>query len=129
MGHQVAGADVQGSAVLTETLSQYSALMVMVMVMVMVMEKEYGEAYMQSLLKSELDTYLSNRGLEVLEESPLMPVENQDYIHYRKGSLVIYALKDYLGADVVNKILSKFIDEWGVQRGSLSDYNAFACQD
>jgi ABC-2 type transport system permease protein len=123
MGHQVAGADVQGSAVLTETLSQYSALMVMVM------EKEYGEAYMQSLLKSELDTYLSNRGLEVLEESPLMPVENQDYIHYRKGSLVIYALKDYLGADVVNKILSKFIDEWGVQRGSLSDYNAFACQD
>ena len=125
MGHQVAGADVQGSAVLTETLSQFSALMVMVMVM----EKEYGEAYMQSLLKSELDTYLSNRGLEVLEESPLMPVENQDYIHYRKGSLVIYALKDYLGADVVNKILSKFIDEWGVQRGSLSDYNAFACQD
>jgi ABC-2 type transport system permease protein len=80
MGHQVAGADVQGSAVLTETLSQYSALMVMVMVMVM--EKEYGEAYMQSLLKSELDTYLSNRGLEVLEELPLMPVENQDYIHY-----------------------------------------------
>jgi ABC-2 type transport system permease protein len=78
MGHQVAGADVQGSAVLTETLSQYSALMVMVMVM----EKEYGEAYMQSLLKSELDTYLSNRGLEVLEELPLMPVENQDYIHY-----------------------------------------------
>ena len=123
MGHQVAGADVQGSAVLTETLSQYSALMVMVM------EKEYGEAYMQSLLKSELDTYLSNRGLEVLEELPLMPVENQDYIHYRKGSLVIYALKDYLGADVVNKILSKFIDEWGVQRGSLSDYKAFACQD
>jgi ABC-2 type transport system permease protein len=125
MGHQVAGADVQGSAVLTETLSQYSALMVMVMVM----EKEYGEAYMQSLLKSELDTYLSNRGLEVLEELPLMPVENQDYIHYRKGSLVIYALKHYLGADVVNKILSKFIDEWGVQRGSLSDYKAFACQD
>jgi len=125
MGHQVAGADVQGSAVLTETLSQYSALMVMVMVM----EKEYGEAYMQSLLKSEPDTYLSNRGLEVLEESPLMPVESQDYIHYRKGSLVIYALKDYLGADVVNKILSKFIDEWGVQRGSLSDYKAFACQD
>ena len=123
MGHQVAGADVQGSAVLTETLSQYSALMVMVM------EKEYGEAYMQSLLKSEPDTYLSNRGLEVLEESPLMPVESQDYIHYRKGSLVIYALKDYLGADVVNKILSKFIDEWGVQRGSLSDYKAFACQD
>lgn len=103
--HQVIGANVQGNAVLTETLSQYSALMVM--------EKEYGEAYMQRFLKYELDNYLSNRGSEILEELPLMLVENQGYIHYRKGSLVMYALKDYLGEDVVNKILSEFIDEWG----------------
>jgi aminopeptidase N len=104
-GHQVVGANVQGGAVLTETLAQYSALMVM--------EKEYGEAYMQRFLKYELDNYLSSRGSEVLEELPLMLVENQGYIHYRKGSLVIYALKDYLGEDVVNRILSEFIDEWG----------------
>ncbi|GIT23130.1 MAG: hypothetical protein CM1200mP40_28120 [Gammaproteobacteria bacterium] len=28
---------------------------------------------------------------------------------------MLYALKDYLGADTVNRILSEFIDEWGFQ--------------
>ena len=105
--HQVIGANVQGAAVLTETLSQYSALMVM--------EKEYGAAHMQRFLKYELDNYLGSRGAEVLEELPLMLVENQPYIHYRKGSLVLYALKDYLGEDTVNRILREFIDQWGFQ--------------
>ncbi|MFK7863636.1 MAG: M1 family aminopeptidase [Pseudohongiellaceae bacterium] len=104
-GHQVVGGNVQGSAVLTETLSQYSALMVM--------EQEYGSAHMQRFLKYELDRYLNGRGAEVLEELPLMLAENQGYIHYRKGSLVMYALKDYLGEDVMNSILSDFIDEYG----------------
>lgn len=103
--HQVMGANVQGSAVLTETLSQYSALMVM--------EQEYGPEHMQRFLKYELDRYLNGRGAEVLEELPLMLVENQGYIHYRKGSLVMYALKDYLGEDVMNSILSEFIDDHG----------------
>lgn len=105
--HQVIGANVQGGAVLTETLSQYSALMVM--------EREYGAAHMQRFLKYELDNYLNSRGGEVLEELPLMLVENQGYIHYRKGSLVLYALKDYLGEDTVNRILREFIAEWGMQ--------------
>lgn len=105
--HQVIGADVQGSAVLTETLSQYSALMVM--------EKEYGPEHMQRFLKYELDRYLNDRGSEVLEELPLMLVESQGYIHYRKGSLVMYALKDYLGEDVLNGVLSTFIDDYGFQ--------------
>ncbi len=105
--HQVMGADVQGSAVITETLSQYSALMVM--------EKEYGPEYMQRFLKYELDRYLEGRGSEALEELPLMLVENQGYIHYRKGSLVMYALKDYLGEEVVNQVLREFIADYGMQ--------------
>ncbi len=105
--HQVIGANVQGSAVLTETLSQYSALMVM--------EQEYGPAHMQRFLKYELDNYLNNRGSEVLEEMPLYLVESQGYIHYRKGSLVLYALKDYLGEETVNRVLRDFIAEWGFQ--------------
>ena len=36
-------------------------------------------------------------------------VENQQYIHYRKGSLVMYALKDYIGEDTVNAALKKFL--------------------
>ncbi|MGA8807063.1 MAG: hypothetical protein WB973_04235, partial [Thermoanaerobaculia bacterium] len=69
--HQVIGADVQGVAMLAETLSQYSALMVM--------EKEYGRDKMRRFLKYELDRYLAGRGGELVAEMPLMLVENQGY--------------------------------------------------
>ena len=102
-GHQVSSANVQGQTVLVETLAQYSALMVM--------EKEYGEHAMRRFLKFELDNYLSSRGNETIEEMPLLRVENQQYIHYQKGSIVMYALKDYLGEDNVNEALRRLISE------------------
>jgi len=77
----------------------------------MVMEKEYGPAKMRKFLKFELDRYLSGRGGELVAEMPLMLVENQQYIHYRKGSLVMYALKDAIGEDRVNAALRKFIHD------------------
>ena len=63
---------------LVETLAQYSALMVM--------EKTYGPDQIRKFLKTELDTYLRSRGAERIEEEPLDRVENQQYIHYSKGS-------------------------------------------
>jgi len=89
---------------IVESLAQYSALMVM--------EQEYGKEHMQRFLKYELDRYLSSRGGELLEELPLMLVENQPYIHYRKGSVNLYALKDYIGEEAVNRALSRFLDEY-----------------
>ncbi|MGH8083174.1 MAG: ABC transporter permease/M1 family aminopeptidase [Lysobacter sp.] len=105
--HQVIGADVQGSTVLSESLSQYSALMVM--------EKEYGRAKMRRFLKYELDRYLSERGGERLQELPLYRVENQPYIHYRKGSLVFYRLREEMGEDAVNRALKRFAQDKGYQ--------------
>jgi aminopeptidase N len=99
--HQVIGADMQGSTVLVETMAQYSAMMVM--------KKLYGEDKMRRFLKYELDNYLRSRGGEAIEELPLQRVENQGYIHYRKGSLVMYLLQDRLGEDRVNAILADFI--------------------
>ncbi len=102
--HQVLGADVQGQTMIVETLAQYSALMVM--------EQEYGEDHMKRFLEFELDRYLQGRGGEQIGEMSLMLVENQPYIHYRKGSLVLYALKDYIGEENVNQALAAFIDEY-----------------
>ncbi len=99
--HQVIGGNVQGGTMLVETMSQYSALMVM--------EKEYGREKMQKFLKYELDRYLRDRGSELIAEQPLVLVENQQYIHYRKGSLVMYALRDYIGEERVNRALAKFL--------------------
>jgi ABC-2 type transport system permease protein len=99
--HQVIGGNVQGSTMIVETMAQYSALMVM--------EKEYGRAKMQKFLRYELDRYLAGRGGELVAEMPLSLVENQQYIHYRKGSLIMYALRDYIGEEAVNRALAKFI--------------------
>ena len=99
--HQVIGGNVQGATVLSETLSQYSALLVM--------EHEYGPDQMKKFLKYELDNYLGGRAFERKKELPLLRVENQAYIHYRKGSLAMYALRDYIGEDALNGALAKFL--------------------
>ena len=105
--HQVISGPVQGGTMLVETLSQYSALMVM--------EERYGRDQMKRFLEYELDRYLQGRSSEQRQELPLMQVENQTYIHYRKGSLVMYALKDYLGEATVNRVLAEFIDDYKFQ--------------
>jgi ABC-2 type transport system permease protein len=104
--HQVIGANMQGATMLSETLAQYSALMVM--------EKEYGRDMMRKFLKYEMDQYLSARGREMLDERPLAKVEsNQGYIYYRKGSVVMYYLKEMIGEEKINTALRGLIDKFG----------------
>ena len=103
-GHQVISADQQGGTFLVESLAQYSALMVM--------ERMYGPEQIRKFLKFELDKYLRARGAEVLEELPLVRVENQPYIHYQKGGLALYLLKEQIGADKVNEALQGLLGEF-----------------
>lgn len=105
--HQVIGGNVQGATMLSETLAQYSALMVM--------KKMFGPQQMKRFLRHELDQYLVGRGGERRKELPLELVENQGYIHYNKGSLVMYALQDYIGEDAVNEALANFVRMKGFQ--------------
>ena len=102
--HQIIGADMQGATALSETLAQYSALLVM--------EKTYGQAGIRKFLKFELDRYLRSRGGELVEELPLIRVENQPYIHYRKGSLVMYLLRDRIGEAKVNAALRRLLAQY-----------------
>ncbi len=103
-GHQVGAANVQGSAIISESLSQYSALMVM--------ETKYGKDKIRNFLKYELDRYLRGRSVEVLEEMPLMRSEGQQYIHYQKGSVVMMAIKDRFGEERLNQLLKQFLTEF-----------------
>lgn len=111
-GHQVTAANVQGASMLIESLSQYSALMVM--------EKEYGRDKMRRFLRYELDRYLSSRGSEKIEELPLNRVENQAYIHYRKGSLIFYRLRDEIGEEALNRALKRFLQDKGYQESPFT---------
>lgn len=104
-GHQLVPADVQGAAMLSETLAEYSALMVM--------EEEFGRERIGRFLRFELDQYLKGRTAERRGEMPLALVENQQYIHYNKGALAMYALRDYVGEAAVNGALRAFLAEAG----------------
>jgi aminopeptidase N len=81
----------------------------------MVMKRKYGDAKMARFLKYELDNYLVGRGAERKKEQPLYRNENQQYIHYRKGSLAMYALQDAIGEDKVNQALAAYIRKVGSQ--------------
>ncbi len=102
--HQLISADMQGGTIMVETMAQYSALMVM--------KQLYGEDKIRRFLKYELDNYLRARGSERIEELPLDRVENQPYIHYRKGAVVMYLLQDRLGEDRVNHMLAGLLDKF-----------------
>jgi aminopeptidase N len=102
--HQVIGADRQGATMLSETFSQYGALLVM--------EKMFGPQQVRRFVKPELDRYLASRGSEGVEELPLARVENQPYIHYNKGALVMYRLRDEVGEEVVNRALQRLIADF-----------------
>ena len=100
-GHQVIGADMQGDTMLSETFAQYSAMLVV--------ERLYGPEHVRKFLKYALDQYLRSRGGEEVEELPLERVEDQGYIHYQKGAVVMYRLKETVGEDVVNRALRRLL--------------------
>jgi ABC-2 type transport system permease protein len=100
-GHQVVGANMQGDPMLSETLAQYSALMVA--------KKLYGEDQIRRNLQFELDRYLDGRAYASADEPPLARVRNESYVAYRKGSLAMYLLQKRLGEEAVNRALRNLL--------------------
>jgi len=106
--HQVIGANVEGSNMLSESLAQYGAISVM--------EKEYGEERLRKFLHIEMDTYLRSRAGEAEKEKPLAYVDGgQQYILYQKGGIVMHALAKYIGEDTLNHALKRFIEKYAFQ--------------
>ncbi|MGQ1910053.1 ABC transporter permease/M1 family aminopeptidase [Marinifilum sp. RC60d5] len=105
--HQVIGANVQGATLMSESLAEYSSIKVM--------ETKYSKAKIRKYMKEELNSYLRGRGGESVKEQPLMYNENQQYIHYNKGAVAMYAISDYMGLDNLNKALSEYISKVAYQ--------------
>jgi ABC-type transport system involved in multi-copper enzyme maturation permease subunit len=106
-GHQLVGADSRGGTLLSETLAEYTALMVM--------KHTFGPDRMRRFLRYDLDNYLMGRAEERKKELPLAQNENQGYIHYRKGSLAMYLLQDLLGEEAVDKVLRQIVERYAYQ--------------
>lgn len=116
-GHQLTPSEQQGGTLLVESFAQYSALLVM--------ERLYGREEMRRFLRYELDRYLRGRGGEVVEELPLARVENQTYIHYQKGALVMYWLKEVVGEPVVNRALSRLLQQYAFKGAPFANSTDF----
>ena len=106
--HQVIGADVRGATMLSESLSEYVSLKVL--------EREHGKSKMRKFLKKALDDYLLQRAMERKRENALAYNDGQGYIRYQKGSLVFYALSDYIGEDNLNSALKKYVEKVKFQK-------------
>ena len=103
-GHQVTAAAAQGAPLIMETLSQYTAAMIL--------KDMVGETHYRSLLQKDMDTYLRNRSRQKLAEVALEGLTNQPHLHYHKGLVVMGALADYLGEEVLNHALREFMEEF-----------------
>lgn len=102
--HQLVGAQVEGSNMLSETLAQYSAYMLM--------ERKHGKDYMHRVMHHFLDRYLRGRADEMRRERPLALVQREAYVWYEKGGQIMYTLADYIGADQVNAALHDFLMQY-----------------
>ena len=100
--HQITPSATRGANQISESMAEYSSLMVM--------KKEYGVDAMQKFLKEELDTYLRIRANESKFEKTLMDNDNQQYVWYQKGGLVLYGLQDLIGEKNLNNAFKAYIE-------------------
>ena len=105
-GHQVNPNYTRGSNLISESLAEYTALLLT--------ERKYGRDNMKRFLKDELDRYLAGRANEAKKENTFINC-NRPYQWYNKGSLVIYGLRDLIGDSTLNKALHEFRDSFALK--------------
>lgn len=103
--HQVVAAKMQGSTMLNESFAEYSSLMTMKSTLKAPMK-------MREFLNYNHNRYLNGRSNDSDNELPLYKVENKMHIHYGKGSVILYALQDYIGEEKVNRAMRNFLEEF-----------------
>lgn len=103
-GHQINPAATRGCQFLSETMAEYSALMVM--------KKRYGDNLMGRFLRRELDSYLQGRSGEKKKENPLLNIEYQQYAYYNKGSMAMFSVMDLIGEEKMNQFLGSFVKQY-----------------
>ncbi|MBV9774738.1 MAG: hypothetical protein JO040_12350, partial [Gemmatimonadetes bacterium] len=103
-GGQVIPAQAAGGALVSETLAQYSSMMVF--------ETAYGPEMARRFYDYNMDEYLRGRSVYTNREVPLLDVVDQKYVYYFKGAVAMYTLRERLGADAVNGALRRFREKF-----------------
>jgi aminopeptidase N len=98
-GGVVRGGAVRGAGFLSESLANYSAMMVT--------EKEYGPEAGRRVYDFQMERYIRGRASQS-NEVGVLDVEEQPYIAYRKGAIALMTLRDHIGEEAVNSALRRF---------------------
>ena len=99
-GGELRPAYVEGSALLTESLAWYSAMMVV--------QETYGEEHLERLVRVLRREYLTPRSAA---DVPLLRATDK-FNAYRKGPFAMYALKEYVGGKKVNLALKRLLQKF-----------------
>jgi hypothetical protein len=106
-GNQLVPAPVEGAALLVEGLAWYSALEIV--------EAHHGREQLERLTGAMRASYLSPRARAGL---PLLRA-NDRFLYYRKGPLVLYAVREYVGAERVEAALRRLFERHGSRKPPL----------
>jgi ABC-2 type transport system permease protein len=102
-GGQVRPAYAKGRAFVSESLSNYSAMMVT--------EKVLGPAEARRVYDYQMNRYLTQRA-EYGRDVPLLEVEDHPYVSYGKGAVALYTLREHIGAEALNAALKRFLEKY-----------------
>ena len=98
-GGMVRGAAVPGHGLLSESLANYSAMILV--------EKTFGREAARKVYDFQMERYLRGRA-EQSHEVPALVVGDQPYIAYRKGAIAMYTLREHIGEERVSSALRRF---------------------
>jgi ABC-type transport system involved in multi-copper enzyme maturation permease subunit len=101
-GGIVMPANVLGRQVLSETLANYGATLVL--------HEVHGREAVRRFRYLMLIEYLNRRGRG---DQPLLTTGDNDNVHYRKGAVVMWSLREYLGEERVNAALRALVARHG----------------
>jgi ABC-2 type transport system permease protein len=102
-GGQVRPAYAKGRAFVSETLANYSAMLVT--------EKVLGTAEARRVYDYQMNRYLERRG-ETGSDAPLLEVDDLPHVSYGKGAVAMYTLREQIGAEAVNGALRRFLEKY-----------------
>jgi ABC-2 type transport system permease protein len=103
-GGQVRPAYAKGRAFVSETLANYSAMLVT--------EKVLGPAEARRVYDYQMNRYLTRRS-ETGRDVPLLEVEDHPHVSYGKGAVAMYTLREAIGDEAVKIALRRFLAKYG----------------
>ncbi|WP_342088335.1 ABC transporter permease/M1 family aminopeptidase [Dyadobacter sp. OTU695] len=104
-----------GYALLTESLAKYTEAMVT--------EKRFGKMYLRPYHLMDTQLYFSYRSAMGEKEIPLWKTAEQPFVHYQKGGLALFRLKEVLGEAHLARALGELVRHHGypLQKPNTSD--------